>query len=268
MKADKLDNLFSDWARVGVLFGTRPSGTTPDLERLLLATVCHAHAEPRLFSLAVTWLSEFDNYVARHRLKCLADELDADAKPVLGLLLDLAVKHGASREFLVIAKKCGKRQVAGPLFDVHLGSKARRRIAENNACPEALERNLWAPDVEPKLDALRPSAWVLRKNPDYNDRIVRKGDLRATVLEVLRRDLPGHVAQSEVDLAEACSANRPAIRASLDDLEREGFVLRHPHPTDGRRTLICLDPQHLPDRNAVAVTDDDPVQLAEVALSV
>ena len=238
----EIDNLIRDWARVGVLFGTRPSASSPDLERLLLNTARHAHAEPRLFSSAVTWLTEFGNFIARHRLKRLATELDPTSKPVLGLLIDLTVKHGATREFRSIAAICGKREEAGPLFEVHASTPARRQLAKNNACPEALKRNLWAPDVEPEPDVLRPASWALDNNPDYFNRIVRKGDLRATILEVLQRDLPDHTADSEVQLAELCGANRPAIRSALDDLEREGFELRSHHPTDRRRTQIQLGP--------------------------
>lgn len=257
MKADPINKLFSDWARVGVLFGVRPSSQSPDPERLLLATARHAHAEPRLFSLAATWLTRFSSFVARHRLKRLALELEPDAQPVLGLLLDLAVKHGASRELLVVAHACGSAERPQPLFDVHKTSTAHVNIARKNACPEAVLRNLWAPDVEPKFDALRPSSWVIRHNPEYLDRVVRKGDLRATILEVLRRDIPHHKIQSEVKLSEYCAANRPAVRAALDDLEREGFGLRSPHPVDARRTLIRLTPLTGIRGNNITIVNED-----------
>lgn len=176
-----------------------------------------------------------------HRLKRLIiDTLEPSAKPVLGLLLDLAIKHGAARELNIAADQCGRAEDVRPLFDIHTRSKARRRLAEQTSCPEATRRGLWAPDVEVKADALRPARWIIRQNPKFHDRVVRKGDLRVTILETIRRDAPRQELDSEQALVTLCAANRPAVSASLDDLEIEGVSLRHPDPHDRRRTRIRL----------------------------
>jgi len=233
------DSLFARWARAGVLFGTRPSHRSPDPERLLLDTARLAPSHARLFALSVTWLSQYSSFVARHRLKRLViDELEPDARPTLGLLLDLAIKHGAARGLTLVAQACGRHVEPRPLFVVHRGSAARRRLAEQAACSEAKRRGLWAPDVEPKPDALRPASWIIAHNPAYRDRAVRKGDLRCSVLEVLRLDAPHGRLDSELALVQLCAANRPAVSAALDDLEREGVRLRHRDPDDRRRHRI------------------------------
>lgn len=240
MSRADLDNTIARWSRVGVLFGSRPTRTTPDLESLLLDTARLAHGSARLFCLAVTWLSQYGNFVARHRLKRLVEtNLEADHQPVLGALLTLAVKHGASRELLVAADVCGPADTPGPLFDVQRRSPALARIAQRHACAEGLRWNLWLSDEPPKLDALRPARWIISQNPEYGERIVRKGDLRCSILLVLRHDTPGGSADSEVALAEKCSANRIAVRNALDDLEREGYTLRQPEP-GARNTRIAL----------------------------
>jgi hypothetical protein len=224
-----LDITIARWARVGVLFGSRPAGRPPDLERLLLDTARLAPGNARLFYLAVAWLSRYGNFVARHRLKRLVEtQLDVEHQPVLAALLALAVKHGASREWLIGAKACKPTAVPGPVFDVHRRRPALAKIAQRQACSQGLRWNLWLPDESPKLDALRPARWIIARNPDYLDRIIRKGDLRCSILLVLRHDARGGGLESEVALAEACSANRMAIRSALDDLEREGYTLRHP----------------------------------------
>jgi len=241
MNTPGADKLFARWARVGVLFGARPSRGSPDLERLLLDTARHAPSNARLFAWAVTWLSQYSRFVARHRLKRLAlADLEADARPALGLILDLAVKHGAARGLNLAADVCGAHPEPRPLFHVHAGSAARRRLAERSACPEAKRRGLWAPDIEPRLDALRPVGWILAHNPAYRDRAVRKGDLRCTVLETLRRDTPDGQLASELALVELCAANRPAVSAALDDLEHEGYRLRQPDPRDRRRHRVVM----------------------------
>ncbi len=238
--ANSLDNTIALWTRLGVLFGSRPARTTPDMEHLLLDTARLAPSNARLFYLAVTWVSQYGNFVARHRLKHLVEEkLSPEDHPVLGLLLKLAAKHGASRELLIAADVCRKAQKPQPLFGVHCDSPELKRIARNHACREGLAWNLWVPDQLPKLDALRPARWVIQKNPTYLDRIVRKGDLRCSILLTLQHDVPNGRVESETALARLCSANRIAVRHALDDLEREGCALRKKVP-QRRRTAIVL----------------------------
>ncbi|QDU70384.1 helix-turn-helix domain-containing protein [Mucisphaera calidilacus] len=235
-----LDNTIARWSRAGVLFGSRPARATPDLERLLLDTAQLAAENARLFYMAVTWLSRYGNFIARHRLKRLVEtELEADYQPVLGAFITLAVKHGASRELLIAAEVCQPADAPYPLFAVQRHSPALTKIAQRNACSEGARWNLWLPDEPPKLDALRPARWIINQNPAYLDRIVRKGDLRCSILLVLRCDTAGGSADSEVALAEKCSANRIAVRNALDDLEREGYTLRQPEP-GARNTRIVL----------------------------
>ncbi len=229
------------WSRAGILFGTRASRTSPDLERLLLDTARYAPGNARLFNHAVAWLTTYSNFIARHRLKRLVlDELEPHARPTLGLLLDLAVTHGASRELNLAADLCGRHDTPRILFDVHRGSATRRRLVEKSTSPAAIARGLWALKPEPPTDALRPAAWIIQRNPGYRDRAIRKGDLRSTILETLRLDAPDGMLDSERVLAQRCAANRPAVSRSLNDLEIEGICLRHPDPNDRRCTRIQI----------------------------
>jgi DNA-binding MarR family transcriptional regulator len=45
------------------------------------------------------------------------------------------------------------------------------------------------------------------------------------------------------DLARAESVKPQSMGATLAELEREGLVKRHPHPTDGRQVLFALTAQ-------------------------
>jgi len=237
-----LDHVIARWTRIGVLFGGSADATTPDLERLLLDTARSAPGHARLFTSAVSWLARYDVFVARHRLKRLVrDELEPESGPVLGLILDLAIRHGASPTLNIAGNLCGRADPPRPLFDVHASSDVRRRLAERTACDAARARGLWAPDVSIKDDALRPGWWIVQRNPSYAERAIRKGDLRCTVLEALRRDAPGQAVASEQALMGLCAANRPAVAAALDDLEREGLRLRQIDPTDRRRHRIVLN---------------------------
>lgn len=78
-------------------------------------------AHPRLFILAVTWLSAYGIYVAAHRLKQLAiDELEPEHRATLGLLIDTAVEYGAPKNLSHIVTEALEptpESQAGPLFD-------------------------------------------------------------------------------------------------------------------------------------------------------
>jgi len=236
-----IDHVIARWTRIGVLFGGSASAKTPDLERLLLDTARLAPGSARLFTLAVSWLACYDVFVARHRLKRLIrDELQVDARPVLGLMLDLAVAHGASPTLNIAGRLCGRADPPRPLFDVHASSEVRRRLAKRTACAGGRSRGLWTPDVAIKDDALRPAWWIVERNPAYTARAIRKGDLRCTVLEALRHDARGQTVESEQALIRLCAANRPAVSAAIDDLEREGLRLRRPTQNDRRRHRIAL----------------------------
>lgn len=229
----KLDptSAVADWVRLGILFGSRRAPTSPDLERLLLETAQLAPDQPRLFYWVVTWLTRYSGFVARHRLKRLVrDELEPAAQPALAAMLVLAVKHQASRELLIAAQACQPADIAGPLFNIHRRRPALNSLIHEHACPDTLPWKVWVPDQAPNTDALRPAQWILDHNPDYLWRIIRKGDLRATILLTLSHDTPDGQVDSEVALAELCDANRIAIRKALDDLEQEGHLLRHQTP--------------------------------------
>ena len=243
MTQPDLDKVISRWTRLGIFFGASPARRSPDLERLLLDTARLVPANPRLFYLAVTWLSRYSNFVARHRLKHLVEcDLEPDVQPGLGVLLALAIKHGASRELRIAADICAPAEVPRPVFNVQRRSRELEQLARERASDEGLGWNLWVPDQPPKLDALRPTHWLIANNPSYLERIVRKGDLRCSILLTLRHDVPGSTVESEMALARLCSANRLAVHKALDDLEYEGYELREQDPGSRSRRIVLTPP--------------------------
>lgn len=217
-------NLEAQWARVGVLFNCAPAGREPDLERLLVETARRLGGNARTLPLVVTWLVEFSGFVAKHRLKRLAAaELDGEASAALGLLLDAAIEAGASAELAVARGACVPLKAARPLTQ-DLRTEARlASLAERHASGLSRRWGLWTPDVVLKTDAVRPVAWLLAHNPGFAARIVRKGDLRCSLLETLRRDTPGRV-RSESELTRLSGATRTAVRKALAALVLEGEV--------------------------------------------
>lgn len=220
-------SLESRWARLGVLFNCDPSPESPDIERVLLDTARDLPSNPRLYPLAITWLIQHGLFVARHRLKHLiTTELEAEHQPALGLLLDEAIAHGAPAELRIARDACRPHDHARPLFGDYR-SPSLAHIAESQASDLTRKWGLWAPPVQPKPDAVRPPRWILAQNPTAYDRIVRRGDLRASILEALRLDFGG-VARSLSVLGRATGATRVAVRSAVESLVQEGAVTADP----------------------------------------
>jgi hypothetical protein len=230
-----------DWAQIGVLFGCAPSGRTPDLERTLLATARQCPDNFRLFTLSVSWLSQYSHFVAHHRLKRLVrDELEADSRAVFGLIIEEAVALGATRDLLIATEACSPRTDPIPLALVQRDSPTLGALALQHASERSKRWGVWAPAVTPKDSAIRPVRWILAKNPEYRDRIIRKGDLRVSILETLRRDVPRGIAPSESALTRLAGATRTAVRKALHALELEGEITVGAAPGNDRDHAVRL----------------------------
>jgi len=218
MNSDHIDhNLAARWARVGVNLNVRPLPRTPDLERLLLDTARACPNDPRLFVLAVSWLTRFSIYVAVHRLKQLAlDELSPKDQATLGLLIETAVEHGAPAHLArIVTAKLATDPTPEPLFESDRGPL--RALIEASATPVSRHWGRWVQPIELKLNALRDPQWVVSRNKTFTLRAAHKGDLRCSIIESLNRDLKRGPA-SETTLARRCGATIPAVRTAIHDL--------------------------------------------------
>lgn len=230
-----LSDLEPRWARLGVLFNCPPAPEPPDIERTLLDTARVLPDNPRLFPLVLTWLAAHGSVVARHRLKHLiTNELEPEHQPALGLLLEEAIAHGAPAELRIARDVCRTASHPGPLTAAFRTHPALVRVAESEASPASRRWGVWFPPAQPKPDAVRPAEWIRAHNPSWTPRIIRRGDLRASVLEALRLDLAGS-ADSTATLAHATAATRLAVRDAVRALEQEGEVRHHPREA-GRRS--------------------------------
>lgn len=205
------------------MFSCRPASTTPDIERLLIETTHSLQSNARLLPIAVTWLATYGNFVARQRLRHLAREAAPEEQAALGLLIDFAIAHGASEDLRLCSRDCNPLLAPGPLFEIHRRSAALLRLAESSTHDIARRWGLWTPFPDLKHDAIRPVEWLLAHNPSLRERVVRKGDLRCSIIETLRHDTAGE-SPSETQLARSTGATRAAVRASLHALLQEGAV--------------------------------------------
>lgn len=219
----------SQWARLGVLFNCAPASATPDLERLLLDTARQLHLNGRLLPLVATWLVEHGLYVARHRLKRLInDELEQEYQSALGLLIETAVQYGAPAELRRLCKVCDPIPEPIPLSEAFRTDPSLIQIAQQIASDLAKKWGLWSPEIVLKHDAICPSSLIRKHNPSLLPRLIRRGDLRCSILEVFRFDLDGQ-ASTISELARLTRATRPAVYEAVESLIAEGDLVQYIH---------------------------------------
>jgi len=233
-------SIISQWVRAGILFNAQPSKTTPDLERLLLSTAQSCESNPRLFIMVVTWLTRFGSYIVRHRLKHLIiTELSPEYRTILALIIDSAIANGATERLKIILDICEPTPNPRPLFQIDQNDQWTTNLVRKTATKTSQKWGRWVQPFDLKPDALRTPAAILSDNQDYKSRAVRQGDLRASILEVLRFDVQDAHLPSESALARKCAANTNAIRKALDRLELEGIPLRSSKKVHHRNTPIA-----------------------------
>lgn len=239
MTFDTPDSVYAAWTRLGFGFSVAPSDETPDLERLLLATARFSPDHPRLFLGAVNWVARWWTAVARLRLRQLIqEELEEPHRPVLAALIEEAARlSGGHKDLLDAISKCTPNKKAHPLFVVERGCASLVSAVEKGSSPAGKKWGCWFDPVEKKEDVLFAKNRVLHQNPTLIERTVRRGDLRASILESFRFDRKEF--PSETALAAHLSASRIAVRKSLDALEGEGITLRQP-PLHGRKIRIAM----------------------------
>jgi hypothetical protein len=193
-----------------------------------------------LLPLVVTWLVHYGHFIARHRLRrLLLEQGDAESSAILGLILEAAIDQGATAELRIVLDACRPAAEPRSPFAIDQISPVLRDIAKTTASPLALKWNLWAPEITLKHDAIRPVTWLLGLNPSLRGRIIRKGDLRASILETLRHDTGGQVP-SESQLARLVGATRVAVRHALAALVLEGEITIEKRPGNARDNTITL----------------------------
>ncbi len=222
--SDRMARVLGTWSSLGAGFDVEPTAPADvDLERLLLDTAREAPAMARLFVVAATWLHQLHDTVARHRLtRLVADELEVEHRPVLGLLLDVAQQGTHPRAFTSVVARLPAASPPRPLFEAFRRSEGMTEIARSRTADLSRAWGLWAQPIELKSDVIRPAAWIMARHPPLRTRADFRGDLRASIMAALRHD--AGAGASEVRLAELAGGSRSQVRNALANLQLTGRV--------------------------------------------
>ena len=242
MNDQLMKSVAARWVKLGVMLNVQADTDESDLERLLLDTARVSSANSRLFTLAVTWLAEYGKYVDCRRLTRLIEcELEKEIQPTLGLLLDLAAKHGKGAKkcrFKSAIKACESANDPHPLFDVERRNSVFIQLARQRASEISRKWGRWSAEIELKTDALRPLKWVVSHNPSLANRALMSG-LKSQIIAECQK--AGGKVNSAWELAMKCGVSRPAARNAIEDLELAGKLRTYPQ---GRSRVVEILPQH------------------------
>ncbi len=151
------------------------------------------------------WLARYGLAAAKHRLAAIASSLPLAGRDPLARVLAAALDAGGPAELTLALRACKTNSAADQSF----------------------------PTPPP------PEHRVLAANPWLRDRLIRKGDLRCSIVESLRFDAAGSVP-SCATLATLTGVTRAAVIKALRALYAEGDVTIRPRAGSRRDYEVRL----------------------------
>jgi hypothetical protein len=245
MKEADLDDVVDRWRDAGVAYeggvaaeSTRARPAPPlDLERLILDTARAMRHVARLYNTTATWLHDYGDLIAKHRLRRLiGDELAVDEQAPLGAVLDCAQEGQNPREFAAVVVMLQPASEPMPMFKSFERNPRLLQIAKESTGTVGRRWRVYIDDEPLRPKVLRPASWIMKRHPDFVLRADFKGDLRASVMASLAFDEGAD--ESELALARAAGGSRAQIRKALDNLEMTGRVRRHRSKAGSRIELL------------------------------
>jgi len=215
-------HILADWSRLGILWNVAASRRTPDVESLIVRSLALIPDNSRMLVLLSSWLSVFWRCVGRDRLSQLALSVSTEEQAALGLVLETTNSWLPASIFAGSLKRLAPVEPPRPLFNSYRARPALARLAELEASSIARRWGLWCLPVERKMNGIRPTEWVLDKNPALKGRALFKGSLKTSILAAL--DAAGALPVGPTTLSRNCGVTRKAVYDALDDLRFAGMV--------------------------------------------
>jgi DNA-binding transcriptional ArsR family regulator len=186
---------------------------SPDVEALLVESLEQLRGDPRLFLGAATWLKVYGALVDGHQLvRLLEERKSATSSALLGALLTAST----SPHLKGLLARCQPLLAEEILFDVMADNPILSSKVEAGALPEIRRWGLLVDDLTLKPDALRPSSWVLRMNPELQIRALLGANLRAAILNrLLQNPTPPSISHLARDLGRSYASVHAAVGALL-----------------------------------------------------
>jgi hypothetical protein len=230
---NSIDRIYSDWARIGVALSVRPNAEPVSIELLLLETVVPSRTEPRLFSIAASWLSIHHHLVNARLLGKMLEEVSNEVSAITGALLEVALERSASAKTLEMAiQHCSPAKTTTVLFKQYAENPVLSSFARQESLALFSRWGFWHNEVSLKTDAIRPATWVLQRCPELRLRALLGAGLEAEILALLLKE-----QLSATDLKKVLPYSYPAIYEATLKLEGRGFIRR---ANEGRKKRLVV----------------------------
>jgi hypothetical protein len=231
-----VDQIHTEWARIGGGFTVRCARHRIDLEDLIVRTCTLAPGDARLFWVAASWLAAHHNLLNTRRFgRRLAHQEAALTSAVAGALCSVALELAPSAfQLRSVVKHCRPLAESRPLFDALAASPVLVRIVREGSLPIFERWGFWQHEITMKLDAIRPIGWILAHCPEFRMRALFGAELEAEIVDLLL-DTPAAVS----DLCTRLGVTYAAAHEAASRLVGRGLAHRN---AEGRRKVLALNP--------------------------
>lgn len=177
--------LYQKWAKFGWMVSEPTFDGDVDLEELITETTWAARYDGRLMKWLMTWFKDFGDLVNKKRLLRCIKQADT---AVLGVVIDIAMDHGADKNFKTVIVKCN------PLKKPEVFLKGMEDITiyleeqKRNGKKEFLKWGFYCTMLEFYTDALREREWILKNNKLLALRAVFGVNIRSEIINALKNN--------------------------------------------------------------------------------
>ena len=183
MNSSNENNLYSQWARIGVGFDVDPPREDVSVESLFTRTSKVASDFPRMFWSAASWLAVHHQLVNGRLMAKELETLESQYSAVAGAILRVAIELNPTASTLdQVILHCSPLRRKRVLFAQY----ANNLVLAEYAKKESLELfdgwGFWHNQISDKRDAIRPISWIIKACPDLRIRSILSASLDAEIM--------------------------------------------------------------------------------------
>jgi hypothetical protein len=188
-----------------------------DLEELIAETTFAARHDGRLMKWLLTWFKDFGDLVNKKRLLRFIKQADT---AVLGVAIDIAMLHGADKNFKTVLAKCKPLKPAEVfqkgMEEVTIYTEAQKKYGKK----EYRKWGFYCTMIEFYTDSIRGREWILKNNRLLALRAVFGVNIRSEIINALEHNNGIAIQRLSKETGYAYSG----VYREVESLEINGFI--------------------------------------------
>jgi hypothetical protein len=190
------------------------------LEELIVETTLAARYDGRLMKWLLTWFKDFGDLVNKKKLLRFIKKADT---AVLGVAIDIAMEHGADKNFKTILVKCRPLKPAEVfqkgMDEVTIFIEGQKKFGKK----EYRKWGFYCTMIEFYSHGLRGREWVLKNNRLLALRAIFGVNIRSEIINVLEHDNGIAIQRLSKDIGYAYSG----VYREVESLVINGFIVEN-----------------------------------------